>query len=142
MQTKRDTAEQWLKQTNNHITESYGLTEASPCVTATSYEQKQFSGNVGLPLPSTLVMITDKHGNPKPIGEIGEVCVNGPQVMRGYWQGQKSTTQVAEQRWLKTGDMGNFDEQGNLHIVNDSHIADNCPKLETSTLLRLELIDT
>jgi long-chain acyl-CoA synthetase len=75
-------------------------------------------GSVGLPVPDTIVKIADDEGNEQPTGEIGEVCIKGPQVMRGYWNKPEETDLVLKDGWLLTGDIGKFDEEGYLYIVD------------------------
>ena len=105
-------AEDWRKVTGNTILQGYGLTETSPVATATPVG-REFTGAVGLPVPGTDIMIADDNGNALPIGEIGEICVKGPQVMEGYWQRPQETADVMlPGGWLKTGDIGRMDEEG------------------------------
>jgi len=113
MAVQRSVAERWQKATGVPLVEGYGLTEASPNVCANPFDLRQFSGKLGLPLPSTEVAILDEHGNEAALGEVGEICVRGPQVMRGYWNApQESAEAFTADGWLKTGDMGRMDERG------------------------------
>lgn len=105
-------AEEWHQKTGNWILQGYGLTETSPAAIVCRFDES-FTGTIGLPLPSTEVMIADDAGNPLPIGEIGEICIKGPQVMEGYWQRPAETSEtMLPGGWLKTGDVGRMDEGG------------------------------
>ncbi len=115
MAVQRAVADRWQAVTGNIITQGYGLTEASPVVT-TNPRGAPFTGSVGLPVPSTQVSIQDDDGRVLPIGEIGEICVRGPQVMKGYWNRLDETANVMSDGWLKTGDIGRFDAGGFLFI--------------------------
>jgi len=109
-------AEEWLKRTGTPILQGYGLTETSP-VAIVNPIGSPFTGSIGLPVPSTDVMICSEDGNPLPIGEIGEICIKGPQVMEGYWQRPQETADVMlPGGWLKTGDVGRMDERGYTFI--------------------------
>jgi long-chain acyl-CoA synthetase len=109
-------AEQWERVTGQPVLQGYGLTETSPFATASPFEGG-FNGSIGLPLPGTELMIADDSGNPLPTGEIGEICVKGPQVMEGYWQRPQETADVMlPGGWLKTGDVGRMDEDGFTYI--------------------------
>jgi long-chain acyl-CoA synthetase len=106
-------AERWKKATGVPIIESYGLTEASPGVTANPLNIEEWTGTIGMPLPSTQVTILDEGDNEVAIGEVAEICVRGPQVMQRYWNRPDETEKVfAQQGWLRTGDMGFMDERG------------------------------
>jgi long-chain acyl-CoA synthetase len=99
------------------IAQGYGLTEASPIVTANPLHLATFTGSVGVPFPSTDVAIFDDGGHEMAGDEIGEVCVRGPQVMAGYWQRPEETAEVMfGDGWLRTGDVGRFDAAGFLFI--------------------------
>ena len=115
MAVQRAVADEWEKLTGNILTQGYGLTEASPVVT-TNPVGTQFTGAVGIPVPSTQITIRDDDGAVLPVGEIGEICVRGPQVMKGYWNRPDETANVMLNDWLKTGDIGRLDEQGFLFI--------------------------
>ncbi len=109
-------AEEWHQKTGNWILQGYGLTETSP-VAVTSRFDERFTGKIGLPVPSTDIMIADEAGNPLPINEIGEICIKGPQVMEGYWQRPAETAEVMlPGGWLRTGDVGRMDENGYISI--------------------------
>lgn len=109
-------AKQWAEVTGCEIAQGYGLTETSPSAVCNAVGSK-FTGSVGLPLPSTEVMIVGDDGNPLPVGSIGEICIKGPQVMEGYWQRPAETAEtMLPGGWLKTGDIGRMDENGMLFI--------------------------
>jgi long-chain acyl-CoA synthetase len=108
-------AERWRKLTGSILAQGWGLTETSPIVTANPLD-RDFNGSVGLPLPSTDVSIRDDDGNPVPVNGIGEICVFGPQVMRGYWNRPDETEQVMFGDWLRTGDIGRMDQNGFVYI--------------------------
>jgi long-chain acyl-CoA synthetase len=113
MAVQRSVAERWLRATGVPLVEGYGLTEASPNVCANRFDAKEFSGKLGLPLPSTEVAILDEDGREVAPGEIGEIGVRGPQVMRGYWNAPEETANAfTAEGWLKTGDLGRMDERG------------------------------
>jgi len=117
MAVQAPVAERWREVTGNVLTQGYGLTETSPVASSTSPLELEFSGSIGLPLPSTEFAIMDEDGKPLPIGEIGEICVRGPQVMEGYWQRPDETQKVMlEGGWLRTGDMGRMTENGETFI--------------------------
>ena len=108
----------WREKVGKTIHEGYGLTEASPVVCINPFFAPK-QGTVGLPLPSTEVTIRDDHGTVLPIGETGEICVRGPQVMLGYWQRPEQTKQVlGADGWLHTGDIGAFDPDGFLRLLD------------------------
>jgi long-chain acyl-CoA synthetase len=99
------------------IVQGYGLTEASPVVSANPLDQQEFNGSIGLPLPNTDVVVLDDDGLRVPTGAIGEICVKGPQVMVGYWQrDDDSRATFTDDGWLRTGDIGRMDEQGYFYI--------------------------
>ncbi len=109
-------AAEWEKVTGKPILQGYGLTETSPIATAMPFTSG-FNGSIGLPLSGTDLMIADDSGNPLPIGEIGEICIKGPQVMEGYWNRPQETADVMlPGGWLKTGDVGRMDEAGFTYI--------------------------
>ncbi len=109
-------AKEWKEKTGNTILQGYGLTETSPAAIVCRIDE-EFTGTIGLPLPSTEVIIADDDGNELPAGEIGEICIKGPQVMEGYWQRPEETAKVMlPGGWLKTGDVGRMDENGYLWI--------------------------
>jgi len=105
--------------TGNTLTEGYGLTEAAPVICVNRLDLPDYNGSIGLPVPSTEVSIRDENGMPLPVGEVGELCARGPQVMRGYWQKPDETANVLKpDGWLHTGDMAKMDEQGYVYIVD------------------------
>jgi long-chain acyl-CoA synthetase len=113
MAVQRSVAERWQKATGVPLVEGYGLTEASPNVCANRFDLGEFTGKLGLPLPSTEVAILDEDGREVAPGETGEIGVRGPQVMRGYWNAPEETANAfTADGWLKTGDLGRMDERG------------------------------
>jgi len=102
------------------IAEGYGLTEASPAVSRNPVEKSKIRkpGSVGIPYPNTEIKIVDDDGNIVERGEVGEVVVKGPQVMKGYWNKERETKDVLRDGWLYTGDIGKIDEDGYLYIVD------------------------
>ena len=111
-------ATRWKELTGSELVEGYGLTETSPVVCINPVKRPKL-GTVGLPVPSTEVAIRDDNGNDLAIGEAGEICVRGPQVMQGYWQRPDETKLVlTEGGWLHTGDIGAFDAEGFLKILD------------------------
>lgn len=112
-------AQRWQQVTGVPILEGYGLTEASPVVTVNPINLQAFNGSIGLPLPSTDVEVRDNDGQNLPPGGIGELCVKGPQVMSCYWRNEEETKRVfTADGWLKTGDIGRYDEHGYFYIVD------------------------
>lgn len=111
--------EQWEKVTGGLILQGYGLSETSPTVTLSPPNESTFSGSIGLPIPSTEVAILDEANNPLALGEIGEIAVRGPQVMRGYWNQPEETSNVMTANgFFKTGDIGVMNESGYITIVD------------------------
>ncbi len=111
-------AERWQQVTGCSICEGFGMTETSPVVSVNPFGAIQI-GTIGIPMPSTLCRIIDDEGREQPIGATGELCVKGPQVMKGYWQRQEATAEVLdEQGWLKTGDIGIIQDDGYMRIVD------------------------
>jgi long-chain acyl-CoA synthetase len=116
---QRPVAERWQAVTKVPMMEGYGLTECSPGVAITPLDIKEFSGTVGLPLPSTDISIRDTEGHELPLGAAGELCVKGPQVMKGYWNRPKETAAImTEDGFLRTGDIAVMDEKGFIKIVD------------------------
>jgi len=110
-------SERWAKLTGRDICQGWGLTETSPVATANRYDETRFTGSIGYPIPSTEVAVVDDDGNPLPIGQSGELCIRGPQVMRGYWNRPEETAKVMlPGGWLRTGDIGRMDEKGLSYI--------------------------
>ncbi|MFH4617920.1 long-chain-fatty-acid--CoA ligase FadD [Vibrio furnissii] len=119
MAVQRAVAEKWKKITGIHLLEGYGLTECSPLVTGNPYDLADYSGAIGLPVPSTEVRIVDDEGHVLNFDQTGELQVRGPQVMQGYWQRPEATKEVInEDGWLSTGDIVRFDEDGMIYIVD------------------------
>ncbi len=110
-------AEKWEKITGCPISEGYGLTETSPVVCINPIDKPQY-GTVGMPVSSTDVRIVDEKGNSVGLGEIGEICVKGPQVMSGYWRTPKETKKVLRDGWFYTGDIGILQRDGFVKIVD------------------------
>lgn len=118
MAVQRKVAERWQHITGKVLVEGYGLTEASPIVCCNPADAREFSGTLGRPLPGTEVTIRDEAGAELAQGEIGEICVRGPQVMRGYWNAPEETAQAFfPGGWLRTGDLGRIDERGQVQFV-------------------------
>ena len=110
-------SERWRQLTGRDICQGWGLTETSPVATANRPEETTFTGSIGYPLPSTELSIRDDDGNELEIGQVGEICVRGPQVMRGYWNRPEETEKVMlPGGWLRTGDVGRMDEKGLTYI--------------------------
>jgi long-chain acyl-CoA synthetase len=119
MAVQRAVAERWKATTDCTLVEAYGLTETSPAACINPLDLKDYNGSIGLPIPSTDVCIKDDEGHQLPVGEIGELCVKGPQVMKGYWQRPDETANVMDDEgWLHTGDMAKMDENGFFYIVD------------------------
>jgi long-chain acyl-CoA synthetase len=121
MAAQRAVAESWRKVTGTALIEGYGLTETSPLAAANPLTLKEFNGSIGLPLPSTDLSIRDDEGRELGIGKdaVGEICIRGPQVMRGYWNRPDETAKVMfDGGYLRTGDIGYMDEQGYTRIVD------------------------
>ena len=113
-----DTAKMWQRVTGCEISEGYGMTETSPVVTFNPSVAIQL-GTIGLPIANTLVKTLDDDGNETPVGEAGELCVKGPQVMRGYWQRPEDTRKsFTDDGYLKTGDIALVQEDGYIRIVD------------------------
>ena len=119
MAVQKAVADKWLKTTGIPIVEGYGLSETSPVVTANRCDISEFTGTIGLPLPSTELRILDDAGNAVPFGTAGEIAVRGPQVMAGYWQRDDETAKVmTPDGFFKTGDIGIMDDKGYTRIVD------------------------
>jgi len=112
------TAERWKDVTGCGICEGYGMTETSPVATVNPFQNIQI-GTIGIPVPSTLCKVIDDEGNDLALGAIGELCIKGPQVMKGYWQREEATAEVLDaDGWLKTGDIAVIQDDGYLRIVD------------------------
>ncbi|NUS22208.1 MAG: long-chain fatty acid--CoA ligase [Mesorhizobium sp.] len=119
MAVQKGVAERWKALTGCPVSEGYGLSETSPVATANKFSSSDFTGTIGLPLPSTEIAIRDDDGNNVPLGEVGEVCIRGPQVMAGYWNRPDETAKVmTKDGFFKSGDMGFMDERGYTKIVD------------------------
>lgn len=119
MATQKVVAERWYKLTKNKLLEAYGLTEASPGVCINPLNITEFTGAIGLPLPSTEISIRDDKNIELGIGETGELLVRGPQVMRGYWNQETETDNVLNaEGWLRTGDIAVIDHKGFVRLVD------------------------
>jgi long-chain acyl-CoA synthetase len=118
MAVQKATAEKWKTVTGVSLAEGYGLTETSPVATCNAIDGTERIGTIGIPLPNTEVIICDDEGKVLPIGERGEICIKGPQVMRGYWNRPDETALVMNGEWFKSGDIGIMDEDGFVKIVD------------------------
>ncbi|MEO6351565.1 MAG: long-chain fatty acid--CoA ligase [Oxalobacteraceae bacterium] len=119
MAVQRVVADKWFKVTGCPIAEGYGLSETSPVATANPADSTEFSGTIGMPIPSTEVAILDDDGQPVPLGQSGEIAIRGPQVMVGYWQSPLETARaMTPDGFFKTGDIGIMDQRGNTRIVD------------------------
>ncbi|MGH8413678.1 MAG: long-chain-fatty-acid--CoA ligase [Gammaproteobacteria bacterium] len=119
MAVQRAVAAKWKQVTKVTLVEAYGLTETSPATCINPLDLKDYNGSIGLPIPSTDISIRDDDGNELKVGEVGELCFKGPQVMRGYWNRPDETAKVlSADGWLRTGDMGRIDASGYVYIVD------------------------
>ncbi|MDG2286469.1 MAG: AMP-binding protein, partial [Alphaproteobacteria bacterium] len=119
MPLQKSVADAWYAQTNTHALEAYGLTETSPAATINPLNLTTYNGSIGLPLPSTDISIRDDNGNELALGEAGELCIKGPQVMPGYWQRADETSLVFwSDGFLRTGDVAKVDKQGFVYLVD------------------------
>jgi long-chain acyl-CoA synthetase len=119
MAVQQATAERWLKVTGCPVVEGYGLSETSPVATSNRLDLQEFTGTIGLPIPSTTIAIRDDAGRGVPIGEPGEICIKGPQVMAGYWNRPDETGKVMTgDGYFRSGDVGIMDERGYIRIVD------------------------
>jgi len=119
MAVQKAVAERWKQVTGNTLIEAYGLTETSPAATINPLNLAAYNGSIGLPVPSTDVAIRDDEGRDLPLGEAGELCVRGPQVMKGYWNRPDETAKVImADGFLRTGDIAVMDEKGFIRIVD------------------------
>ena len=119
MAVQRAVAERWKKTTGVTLAEAYGLTETSPAACMNPVDIADYNGSIGLPVSSTDCCVKDEEGHVLPMGEVGELCVKGPQVMLGYWQLPEETAKVIDDDgWLHTGDMAKMDERGYFYIVD------------------------
>jgi long-chain acyl-CoA synthetase len=119
MATQKPVAEKWLKTTGCALSEGYGLSETAPTLTCNRADIEEFTGTIGLPVPSTWLSIRDDDGNEVPLGTAGEICAKGPQVMAGYWNRPEETANVmTADGYFRTGDIGVMDERGYTKIVD------------------------
>ncbi|MCK1357779.1 long-chain fatty acid--CoA ligase [Bradyrhizobium sp. 199] len=119
MAVQRPVADQWKAITGCFIAEGYGLSETSPTLTCNPATATEFTGTIGLPVPSTYISIRDDDGNEVPLGQAGEICAKGPQVMSGYWNRPEETAKVmTADGYFRTGDIGIMDEKGYTKIVD------------------------
>ena len=111
-------AERWKAVTGCAICEGYGMTETSPVASVNPVQAIQI-GTIGIPVPSTLCKVIDEQGAELPLGEVGELCIKGPQVMKGYWQREDATAEMLDaDGWLKTGDIAVIQPDGYMRIVD------------------------
>jgi long-chain acyl-CoA synthetase len=116
---QRAVAEKWFKLTGTPIIEGYGLSETSPVLTCNRADNNEYTGTIGLPVPSTELSIRDDAGNEMPLGEPGEICARGPQVMAGYWQRPEETAKVmTADGFFRTGDIGVMNADGQVKIID------------------------
>jgi long-chain acyl-CoA synthetase len=119
MAVQRGTAERWKAVTGKPLIEAYGLTETSPAACINPLDLADYNGSIGLPVPSTSVSIRNDAGEELKIGEVGEICVSGPQVMLGYWRRPDETAKVmTADGALRTGDLGRMDERGYVYVTD------------------------
>jgi long-chain acyl-CoA synthetase len=119
MAIRASVAQRWKQVTGRPLTEGYGLTETSPLVTANPLNLPEYNGSIGLPLPSTEIAIRDDQGHDLPVGEAGELCVRGPQVMKGYWRRPDEDAEVMmADGFIRTGDIAVVDEAGYVRIID------------------------
>jgi long-chain acyl-CoA synthetase len=119
MAVQKAVADRWKQVTGKVLLEGYGLTETSPCATMNPASLTDYNGSIGLPLPSTMIEIRDDDKQPVAVGQSGEICIKGPQVMKGYWQRPDETAKVlGPDGFLYTGDVGVMDEKGFVRIVD------------------------
>ena len=117
MAVQQAVAEKWEAITGKPLIEAYGLTETSPAVSINPLDLKSYNGSIGLPVPSTEVSLRDDDGKEVAPGEAGELCVRGPQVMKGYWNQPEETAKVImADGFLRTGDIATMDARGFLRI--------------------------
>jgi len=119
MAVQKAVAERWEKVTGKALIEAYGLTETSPAATINPLDLPEYNGAIGLPISSTDLVLRDDDGNDVALGERGEICIKGPQVMAGYWKRPEETAKIIDRDgWLATGDIGVVDERGYVRIVD------------------------
>jgi long-chain acyl-CoA synthetase len=119
MAVQKSVAEAWMKATGRPIVEGYGLSETSPVLTCNRGDIEEWTGTIGLPLPSTDISIRDDDNHEVPPGQRGEICARGPQVMAGYWRRPDETARVmTPDGYFRTGDIGVMDDDGRVTIVD------------------------
>ena len=119
MAVQRAVAERWEKVTGKPLIEAYGLTETSPAATINPLDLPEYNGAIGLPISSTDLVLRDDEGKDVGLGDRGEICIKGPQVMAGYWKRPEETAKIIDRDgWLATGDIGVVDERGYVRIVD------------------------
>jgi long-chain acyl-CoA synthetase len=119
MAVQEAVAVKWKEVTGTPLIEAYGLTETSPAATINPLDIPAYNGSIGVPISSTEVVLRDDAGKDVPLGQPGEICIRGPQVMAGYWQHQAETDKVIDKNgWFATGDIGVMDEKGFVRIVD------------------------
>jgi len=119
MAVQKAVAERWKQVTGTTLIEGYGLTETAPSATANPLDLAEFTGTIGVPMPSTDIVLRDDAGHDVPLGDAGEICIRGPQVMAGYWHQPEETAKVLDaDGFLHTGDIGRMDERGFIRIVD------------------------
>ena len=119
MPVLRATAKRWTALTGKEILEGYGLSETSPVLTSNPADIDGYNGSIGLPIPNTDISLRNEEGNEVPIGEMGEICAKGPQVMAGYWKNPEATAAaMTDDGYFKTGDIATVDENGFFWIVD------------------------
>ena len=118
MAVQKATAEKWHKITGGPLAEGFGLTETSPVAVCNPIDGTERIGTIGIPVPNTDVKVIDDSGKELPTGEKGELCIKGPQVMKGYWNRPDETDKVMDGDWFKTGDIAVIDEDGFIKIVD------------------------
>src|SRR3954466_11514408 len=119
MAVQKAVADRWKQVTGSTLIEGYGLTETAPAATANPLDLAEYSGSIGVPMPSTDVEIRDDNDRALPLGEAGEICIRGPQVMAGYWQQPEESEKVlGRDGFLHTGDIGVMDAKGFIRIVD------------------------
>ena len=119
MAVQKPVADRWKEATGSTLVEAYGLSETSPAATINPLDLKEYNGTIGLPIPSTEIVLRDDAGVDVALGEPGEICIRGPQVMRGYWNRPDETAKVmTRDGYFATGDVGVMDERGYIRIVD------------------------
>ena len=119
MAVQKAVADKWKEVTGKVLLEGYGLTETSPVATMNPHDLKEYTGSIGIPVPSTDIVLRDDSGQDVPLGQPGEICIRGPQVMKGYWQRPEETAKVlGPDGFLLTGDIGVMDDKGFVRIVD------------------------